>query len=372
MHDLDTQKAERLAALSADELGRSEEDVKINFAVPLLELLGHARLRFEHRNKDIVLRHGLPPGTTVIVETKRAATPLDRHLDQVARYAAEERALLALLTNGDELRLYAPLWPQAPTFAHTVLWTLARADLAHPPALHELIEVLGADALASGHALRRIEQRQTRLRRLWAAADAIRAAARQQRESIAARLEALDEDKTRLTDELARVDAEEAATLGGLYGASGETPIEPPAPMPVAEATKAKRRPEQRHGRRKYPHQRNEQIATQTPDAAGKPLPWLDEELLDEATDLQRRLLAAFVKVGQRSMHLRDIAALAGTSSHRLWGATSGIIRCAKVGTREPLLEISYPRPKEQERRGVILTVTDEYWPILQRLYGKK
>ena len=368
MHDLDTQKAERLAALSADELGRSEEDVKINFAVPLLELLGHARLRFEHRNKDIVLRHGLPPGTTVIVETKRAATPLDRHLDQVARYAAEERALLALLTNGDELRLYAPLWPQAPTFAHTLLWTLARTDLAHPPALYELAAVLGADALASGHALPRIEKRQAYLRKLWDDAAAIRGAAQQQREQIGHQLAqfsertgALQTEIEGLQDQLARVDAEEAATLGGLYGAAGETPIEPPAPKPKPKP-KASSNAKEPSGRAKPP----------PPVEPGRRVDWSEHDLYGRATEYQRAILAAFVRTGTRSLHTGDLGEAAGITAHQAMGAAQGFRQRTRAGFRDTLIEITFPRYSERQRRGVILTITDKYWPLLQRLYGEK
>ena len=106
MRDDDLQRAKHLAALSPEDLGRSEEEVKINFVVPLLELLGHSRLRFEYKNKDILLRESLPAGATVVVETKRAGEPLDRHLDQ----------------------------------------------LANPQTFFELAGVLGAEALASGQA----------------------------------------------------------------------------------------------------------------------------------------------------------------------------------------------------------------------------
>lgn len=56
MRDDGVERATRLAAMSPDDLGSSEEEVKINFVVPLLELLGHSRLRFEHKQTDILQR----------------------------------------------------------------------------------------------------------------------------------------------------------------------------------------------------------------------------------------------------------------------------------------------------------------------------
>ncbi len=82
---VDAAKLSTLAALSDDDLGVTEEDVKIRFAVPLLEALGHTRLAFEHKGKDILLRDGLPRGSTVVVETKRPDAALDAHLAQLER-----------------------------------------------------------------------------------------------------------------------------------------------------------------------------------------------------------------------------------------------------------------------------------------------
>ncbi|MBM4034546.1 MAG: hypothetical protein FJ291_22605 [Planctomycetes bacterium] len=78
MEETDFAALKRLAGLPRAEIGESEEDVKINFAVPLLAALGHSRLRFEHKHKDILLREGLPRGASVVVETKRHGEPLVR------------------------------------------------------------------------------------------------------------------------------------------------------------------------------------------------------------------------------------------------------------------------------------------------------
>jgi len=111
MANVDFDRVTALAKARQEEIGSTEEEVKINFVVPLLEALGHSRMRFEHKQKDIVARSGPPHGAAVVVETKRRGESLDRHLEQLERYAREEGCLPAVLTNGAEIRLYAPPWP---------------------------------------------------------------------------------------------------------------------------------------------------------------------------------------------------------------------------------------------------------------------
>ena len=56
MGEADFERIKKLAGLRREEVGSREEEVKINFVVPLLEALGHSRLKFEHRNRDILIR----------------------------------------------------------------------------------------------------------------------------------------------------------------------------------------------------------------------------------------------------------------------------------------------------------------------------
>jgi len=352
MPDLDFDKAKRLANLSREDLGDSEEQVKINFLVPLLETLGHARLRFEHRQKDIVLRQGLPRGAAVVVEAKRAGEPLDRHLDQLERYAHEERALLAILTNGDAVRLYAPLWPAAASFAECLLLELRREDLAHPPAFAELARLLSADALASGRAARAIADRQARIEKVWAEARALRARADEQRRrlepqlrAIEQRQAALEEEKKTLLAELASIEKEEADTARALYGCAGLR--RPAAPAPTrddAPRPRPKTAPEDR-------------------------VPWTDADLTTRLRDYPRRILAAFVRAGTRTLGTLEIARALGLSPQAAWGALTAFVNPVSKGSKEPFLEITRTSGRERAERGVLISITEKYWEAVLRLY---
>ncbi len=206
--EVDEAKLAALAALSDSDLGVTEEDVKIRFAVPLLEALGHTRLSFEHRCKDILLREGLPRGSAVVVETKRPDAPLDAFLGQLEGYASEERCLLAVLTNGHSLRIYSPFWNRARSFAETLVWDFARADLANPRHVADLTNVLSRGALEGGWAHSALLGRHYSIEGTWRTADGIRQQHRDRRRELEGRLRDLGRQAAQLDSDRRAVEAE--------------------------------------------------------------------------------------------------------------------------------------------------------------------
>jgi len=360
--------------------------VKINFAVPVLEALGHSRLRFEHNQKDIVLSRDLPSGMAVVVETKRLDEPLDRHLAQLERYAYEERSLLAVITNGDEVRVYVPLWPGARAFADALLLAVRREELAHPSTFHRLAELLGAAALTSGAAGRHISAAQKRREEAWKTLASLRSEADREREGLEARLRQLDGQTAKLDAERRQLDAERreveaklAATQAGLARAldtfralyrvpgTGPTPSPKPQPPKPAPAKAAKPTPH-----RPAPAARAPRTKHGRGHGWSKTDEWTDAELTTGSTDFQQRVLRAFVEAGQRTLGVAEIAASAGIRNPQAWGAARGFIDIVRFGRKEPLFETTKPDRIEWERRGVLITVVEKYWPVLQRLYGSQ
>ena len=356
MAEVDYERVKGLAKLSRKELGSGEEEVKINFAVPLLEALGHSRLRFEHRNKDVILREGLPPSACVVVETKRYGQPLDRHLAQLERYAAEERCFLAVLTNGDELRIYAPLWVGAVAFADALVRSLRREELVCAREVFELGRLLGANSLASGEAARAVAEQQARLNGLRAKADAIREGARRQREPLEGRLRAIEEQAAALDAErqsavarLAAVAKEESETLRCIYGAAGVRV--PRAWEPAAEGEEP---PTPKQALR-------DDVERE---------PWTDDELSIDLADYQRRILEAFVRAGSRRLPLKEITKAVGLSPQQTWGALSRFTLPVTKGCKEPFLEVVRPRGKPRSQSGAVVEIVEKYWGAVMRLHG--
>jgi len=354
MADVDFEKLARLAVVSDKEIGSSEEEVKVNFAVPLLEALGHLRLQLEYKQKDIVVRAGKPRQRTVIVETKRAGEPLDRHLAQLERYAKEESCFLAVLTNGDEIRLYAPPWPGVTSFEEALVWEIGREDLASPGLARDLADCLSAGAMASGAAPALIAARQEALNGLRGKARRIQEEAERRRATLTARLRELDQEREAIRTELARVDADAKEAVEELY-ASAAVRRRPTRSVPAGEAPAASAAP-----------------PAEPPPARvrGPARPWRDEDLFDKASESQRKALAAFVKSGRRTLGTKEIAALTGLTGHQAQGAVGGFRQTAKAGRREPLFEMTKPTWFEQEETGVLYTVVEKYWDTLVRLYG--
>lgn len=123
----------KIAELSPDDIGSSEENVKQTVFVPILKCLGHheSQLDFEYATRgqriDIFIK-GLPEEHNVIIDTKRYDEDLNRHLDQLGQYAVLEGAMLAILANGEEIRIYSPYMRNIP-IEKTCLYVIKREEL---------------------------------------------------------------------------------------------------------------------------------------------------------------------------------------------------------------------------------------------------
>ena len=122
-----------ISDLTFQEVGSSEENVKQKIIVPLLECLGHNRnnLDFEYRSEskliDIFIK-GLPRDCKVIIDTKKYNENLDKHLDQIGFYSYKIGALLAIIANGEEIRIYSPSF-KGYSFEDSLLYYIKRKNL---------------------------------------------------------------------------------------------------------------------------------------------------------------------------------------------------------------------------------------------------
>jgi predicted type IV restriction endonuclease len=166
-----------ISRMDQSDVGPTEEDVKQKIVVPLLGLLGHARtaLSFESATRgggraDIII--SVSRDSKIVVDTKKYAEDLDRHLDQIRNYAVTENALLAVLANGTEIRIYTLM--RAIDFKASLLHTIARADLAGEQAWKVLTEFMGYDSLRSGSANKAILRRESEIRDIISQEDALK------------------------------------------------------------------------------------------------------------------------------------------------------------------------------------------------------
>lgn len=345
MFETDFAALKRLAELSREEVGESEEDVKVNFVVPLLEAMGHSRLRFEHKRKDILLREGLPRGASVVVETKRYGEPLDRHLAQLDRLALGERCLLALMSNGAEVRVYAPMQTWARGIAETEVRRVSREALANCFEGMELAALVGRQALSSGRALEQIAKafKARAVKEEFARYAEEKAA--HERAALDARLREVEGRLAELARERAKLSQElESLSASGAGGqARDSTPAETSGP-PEAGAGEA-----------------------QEARALDE---WTDEDLYDRLGPNQRSMLGALVAAGRRTMPLRELTRAVGLKPQVAWGTLAAFTMPVQRGGRDPLLEITKGPSLPVRARGAVVTVREKYWGTLVRLYG--
>ncbi|MFB3886641.1 MAG: hypothetical protein ACE144_15550, partial [Thermodesulfobacteriota bacterium] len=162
------QALERIAKLKETEIGPTEENVKQKVIVPLLELLGHSRenLEFEYRTRrggkiDILIRN-VPPDCKVIIDTKNYTENLNDHIEQIKEYTFDEAALLTVIANGAEVRIYSPL--RGVAFERSLLYSLNRQDLVKPTEWGVLSGLLSIDNLQKRNVLKLIDQREREIK----------------------------------------------------------------------------------------------------------------------------------------------------------------------------------------------------------------
>ena len=127
------QSIERIAKLRERDISPTEEDVKQKIVAPLLELLGHKpeNLVFDYNTRrggkiDVFIKN-VPPDCKVIIDIKNYDENLNDCIKQIKQYTFDEDALLAILVNGSEIRIYSPL--RGVAFERSLLYSIERQKL---------------------------------------------------------------------------------------------------------------------------------------------------------------------------------------------------------------------------------------------------
>ena len=163
------QAIERIAKLKESDIGPTEENVKQKVIVPLLvELLGHKRedLEFEYRTRrggkiDIFIKN-VPPDCKVIIDTKNYSENLNDYVEQIKEYTFDEAALLAVIANGIEIRIYSAL--RGVAFERSILYSFKREDLGKEPVWEILSGLLHNDNLRNRNVLKKIDEREREIK----------------------------------------------------------------------------------------------------------------------------------------------------------------------------------------------------------------
>ncbi len=150
----------KLKRLAADDIGGNENNVKFHFIIPFLESFGYHKFDFEHAAQgmriDILIKTSK---YKILIEAKSSDRNLDDYIPQLKRYCDEKRPILAIITNGEEIRFHSPFWRKA-DFDETLIYSIKRRQLSDDNTIEKIERVLGKQCLKDGSIVGHIEDRE--------------------------------------------------------------------------------------------------------------------------------------------------------------------------------------------------------------------
>ena len=200
------QLVKKIANLTELSVGPSEENVKQKIIVPLLVLLGHNRegLEFEYptrhrRGKIDIFIKDVPSDCKVIIDTKNYTESLDDHIEQIKEYTFDESALLAVIANGTEIRVYSPL--RGVDFERSLLLSVKRQHLANDSVWVKLSELLHKDNLQNRTVYNVIERREKEIKEALTTEEHLKEEYTHKIETVKSKIETKEEEINQLSEE---------------------------------------------------------------------------------------------------------------------------------------------------------------------------
>ncbi len=217
------QEIERISKLRESDIGPTEENVKQKVIVPLLELLDHKRenLEFEYRTRnrgkiDIYIKN-VPSDCKVIIDTKNYNENLNDYLEQIKNYTFDENALLAMIANGTEIRIYSPL--RGVAFERSLLYSIKRQDLSKDSIWNILSDFLHNDNLQNRNVFKKIEEREGQIKDAMANEERLKEEYDSKIEGIDSDIETKEEEIGQLKTERENLGEEEKAKVSEIWNA---------------------------------------------------------------------------------------------------------------------------------------------------------
>ncbi|PKP54968.1 hypothetical protein CVT91_17260 [Candidatus Atribacteria bacterium HGW-Atribacteria-1] len=219
------QAIERISKLKESDIGPTEENVKQKVVVPLLELLGHKRenLEFEYRTRsggkiDIYIKN-VPSDCKVIIDTKNYNENLNDYLEQIKNYTFDENALLTVIANGTEIRIYSPL--RGVAFERSLLYSIKRQDLSKESIWMLLSRLLHNDNLQNRNVFKKIEERERQIKDAMANEERLKEEYDSKIEGIDSDIETKEEEIKQLKTERENLEKEVKTKVSEIWNAIG-------------------------------------------------------------------------------------------------------------------------------------------------------
>lgn len=235
------QAIERIAKLTESEIGAKEENVKNKVIVPILELLGHKmeNLDFEYGTRtgkeiDIFIKK-LPSDCKVIIDTKNYNENLNDHIEQIKNYTFTDAALLTVIANGTEIRIYSPL--RGVAFERSLLYSFKRQDLSKEALWKILSDLLHKDNLQNRNVLKKIDEREREIKDAMANEERIKQECDSKIEGIDSDIETKEEEIEQFKKEKETIVKEVETKISDIWNALGLPPDLFRIPTPIGGIT---------------------------------------------------------------------------------------------------------------------------------------
>jgi len=226
----------QIAMLTRGDIGESEDDVGSNLLIPLLECLGHsgkiADAVSAKKSKRIrILTEDLPPDSRIVVQARGYDEDLSTGLDEVSEYAFQEGALLAVIANGHEIRVYAPLVKGVGS-KYSLLYSFRREGLSETKNIEVISRLLSSRSLKTGDAKAFVEARRreiasaySRVREIAEHYEARKKRKLVERRQLVKTAEELQSRIAALSKEIKRLEAEARKRMSNILAAVGLPPL---------------------------------------------------------------------------------------------------------------------------------------------------
>lgn len=209
---MDQQLKEKIKELSKKETGENENSVKYKFIIPFLECFGYSDMDFEHSSQGnrIDIYIGKRSSCGIVVEAKSYDKNLDDYLSQLKRYSDDKRPLLAIISNGEEIRFYSPFWRGVPNFSETILYSIKRVDdLNNDEIIERLEKIVSKGNLDAGRLDDYIQERENEIKNAKKEVEALEQNYKNQEEEILNEIKILEdkinEIKTQISEKNTKI-----------------------------------------------------------------------------------------------------------------------------------------------------------------------
>jgi len=155
----------------------------------------------------------------VIIDTKNYNENLNDYLEQIKKYTFDENALLTMIANGTEIRIYSLL--RGVAFERSLLYSIKRQDLSKDSIWDILSDLLHNDNLRNRNVFKKIEERERQIKDAMANEERLKEEYDSRIEGVDSDIETKEEEIGQLKAERENLEKEEKAKVSEIWNALG-------------------------------------------------------------------------------------------------------------------------------------------------------